>query len=100
MNSRKPAPDDPPSRLGWLVQYTDSELIDRDLEPPRWVAENGDVAHVVRLTKSGEWFDLFFERTGLEQTCHVSEFKWLGPPDTGRVPLSEEEKRAHVRCIK
>lgn len=72
---------------GAWVQYTDPEI--RDQMPDGKIyraAERGDVAHVLSGTDKPDWFDLFFERTGSIQTCHVSEFKLLGPASTGRAP--------------
>ncbi len=71
--------------LGDVVQFTDEEL--RDTLPCGKVyypAERGDVAHVIGCTPDPQWFDLFFERTGSRQTCHISEFKRLGGMETGK----------------
>lgn len=65
-------------RSGDWLQYSDSVLIDDCVEGrDTYVAEFGDLGKVIRACKDPAWFDVLWERTGLESTCHVSEFKWL-----------------------
>lgn len=65
-------------QLGDWLQFTDSVLIDDCVEgQDTYVAEFGDLGRVIRFTKDPNWFDVLWERTGLESTCHRSEFKWL-----------------------
>ncbi len=72
-------------QLGDWVQFTDEEVEDQLASGGIYYpAEGGDVAHVIAETDDPEWFDLYFERTGCMQTCHVSEFKWIASADAGR----------------
>lgn len=76
--------------LGDLVQFTDECIEDTDPDGLTFIAaERGDLAHVISLPGSPDWADLYFERTQSIQTCHVSEFKFLGDMNTGtgRAPV-------------